>query len=277
MEKPDNIAENAIRNRRLIAWTIALSGLTGLGVLYLIFTGVDQSKDFSPAIILIAYAPSLAALCVAGFLSGAGGVRSLLRPLGKWRVGIQWYALVLVGPLMLMLLTNALYLAPGGTLPQHWIAFPELGSALGPLIAGSLGEEIGWRGFAQPLLQRRYSMFWASIIIGVLWATWHLWPAIAPGGLAHTTLLDVIQTYVRLISTAIIYGWIYNRTRGSLLLVMLAHAGHNIAVDLFPPVTEGAALLLAFLYLAAAIAVIWATKVQSRARTEERTKRNIEA
>ncbi|HEX7736275.1 MAG TPA: type II CAAX endopeptidase family protein [Ktedonobacteraceae bacterium] len=262
MEKTATITENATRNRSLIAWVIVLFGLTGLGVLYLIFTGVDQRKDFSPAIILIGYAPSLAALCVVGFSSGAGGVRSLLQPLGKWRVGIQWYALVLLGPLMLVLLTNAIYLAPGGAQPQHWMAFPELGAALGPLIAGSLGEEIGWRGFAQPLLQKRYSMFWASIIIGVLWATWHLWPIIAPGGLAYTTLLDVIQTYVRLISTAIIYGWIYNRTRGSLLLVMLAHAGHNIAVDFFPPATEGAALLLACLYLAAAIAVIWTTKAQ---------------
>lgn len=62
---------------------------------------------------------------------------------------------------------------------------------------------------------------------------------------------------MRLISIAVIYGWIYNKTRGSLLLVMLAHAGHNIAVDLLPSPTKEAALLLACLYLAAAIAVVW--------------------
>ncbi len=262
MEKPKSVVDTSAINRSLIAWIIALFGLTGLGVLTLILTGVDQRKDFSPAILLIGYAPSLAALCVVGSLSGAGGVRSLLRPLGKWRVGIQWYALALVGPLLLVLLTHGIYLALGGALPQQWVALPALGSAIGPLIAGSLGEEIGWRGFAQPLLQKRSSIFGASVIIGVLWATWHLWPAIAPGGLASLTFLDVVQTYVRLISTAVIYGWIYNRTHGSLLLVMLAHAGHNIADDLLPPATEGAALLLAFLYLAAAIAVIWVTKAQ---------------
>jgi membrane protease YdiL (CAAX protease family) len=264
MEQSKSVAETSAINRSLIAWIIALFGLTFLGVLYLILTGVDQSKDFSPANLLIVYAPSLAALCVAGFLPGTGGVRSLLQPLGKWRVGIQWYALALLGPLMLMLLllAHVIDLALGGALPQQWLAFPALGSAIGPLIAGSLGEEIGWRGFAQPLLQKRFSMFWASVIIGVLWATWHLWPAIAPGGLASLTFLDVVQTYVRLISTAIIYGWIYNRTHGSLLLVMLAHAGHNIAVDLLPPTTEEAALLLACLYLVAAIVVIWVTKAQ---------------
>lgn len=244
-------------NRHLIAWIIVLFALTGLGVLFLILTDVDQSKNFSPAILLIAYAPSFAALCVVGFFSGTRGIRSLLRSIGQWRVGIQWYALVLFGPLVLVLLTNGIYPLLGGKLPQQWITFSVSGSAIGPLIAGSFGEEIGWRGFAQPWLQKRSNILWASVIIGVLWATWHLWPVMTPGGLASTTRLDAVQTYVRLISTAIIYGWIYNKTRGSLLLVMLAHAGHNIAVDLLPLPTEEAALLLACLYLVAAIAVVW--------------------
>lgn len=269
MEKPKDIVERSSINWSLIAWSTALFGLTGLGVLILILTDVDQRKDFSPAILLIGYAPSLAALCVVGWLSGADGVRSLLRPFGRWQVGIQWYALALLGPLMLVLLTKVIELALGRELPQPWVVFPALGSAIGPLIAGSVGEEIGWRGFAQPLLQKRLSLFWASIIIGVLWATWHLWPALAPGGPASMTLLDVVQTYVRLISTAIIYGWIYNRTGGSLLLVMLAHAGHNIAVDLLPPTTQEAALLLACLYLATAIVVIWATKAHILSRPRE--------
>ncbi len=266
MIKPNNTPEISAISCSLIIWVVILFGLTGLGVLSLILTGVDQSKAFSPAILLIGYAPSLAALCTAGFLSGAGGVRSLLRPIGKWRPGLQWYALVLLGPLVLVLLANVIDLALGGALPHPWLAFPELGSVIGPLIAGSLGEEIGWRGFAQPLLQKRYSVFWASVIIGVLWATWHLWPVIAPGGLVHLTPLDVVQTYVRLISTAIIYGWIYNSTRGSLLLVMLAHAGHNIAIDLLPSIPDGTALILAFLYLAAAIVVVWVTKAQTFSR-----------
>lgn len=266
MIKPNNTPEISAISRSLIIWVVILFGLTGLGVLSLILTGVDQSKAFSPAILLIGYAPSLAALCTVGFLSGAGGVRSLLRPIGKWRPGLQWYALVLLGPLVLVLLANVIGLALGGALPHPWLALPELGSVIGPLIAGSLGEEIGWRGFAQPFLQQRYSVFWASVIIGVLWATWHLWPVIAPGGLLHLTPLDVVQTYVRLISTAIIYGWIYNSTRGSLLLVMLAHAGHNIAIDLLPSIPDGTALILAFLYLAAAIVVVWVTKAQTFTR-----------
>jgi hypothetical protein len=70
MEKLHSVVETSAINRSLIAWIIALFGLTSLGVLYLILTGVDQSKDFSPALILIGYAPSFAALCVVGFLHG---------------------------------------------------------------------------------------------------------------------------------------------------------------------------------------------------------------
>src|SRR2546429_3836998 len=114
MRELNSPVETRAISRSLITWVVALFGLTGLGVLTLILTGVDQSKDFSPAIILIAYASSLAALCTAGFSSGAGGVRSLLRQIGKWRVGIHWYVVALIGPLALVLLGNVIYLALGG-------------------------------------------------------------------------------------------------------------------------------------------------------------------
>ncbi|HET8839967.1 MAG TPA: hypothetical protein VFN35_00810, partial [Ktedonobacteraceae bacterium] len=166
METSNNRVKTSAINGSLFAWIIAFFGLTGLGVLILQLTGVDQRRDFSPAIILIAYSPSFAALCVVGLFHGIDGVRSLLQPLGKWRVGIQWYVLVLLGPLVLALLTNVAMLVLGRTPPQQWIDFSALGSAAGPLIAGSLGEEIGWRGFAQPLLQKRFSPFRASILIG---------------------------------------------------------------------------------------------------------------
>lgn len=261
---PNNAS--SVRSRSLLVWIVAFLSLTGLGVLSFLLTG---GKDFSsPAIIVIGFAPSLMAIATTGYFFGTGGVRSLLRPIGQWRVGLQWYALALPAPLVLVLLAHGIALLSGIELPQTRIALPQLASTIGPLIAGSLGEEIGWRGFAQPLLQKRYSMFWASVFIGVLWATWHLWPVLAPDGPVHILPLDMLQTYVRLISTAIIYGRIYNSTRGSLLLVMLAHAGHNIAVDLLPPTTEGTALIVAFLYLIAAIVLVWATKAHTMSPPE---------
>ena len=87
------------------------------------------------------------------------------------------------------------------------------------------------------------------------------WPIVAPGGLNGTTWSDVVLTFVRLIATSIVYAWIYNGTRGSLLIVMLAHAGHNLAVR-FVPVADSVQhgdSIVAMLYVLAAIVVVLAT------------------
>ena len=222
----------------IIAWAVLVFALTLVGVHLLIVGGLNLDEPprsmamlllFIVCIFLTAYAPTLAALLV---VARAGGVGALLRQVLTWRVGVAWYAFVLVGPVVLIALADLIYVLAGGAPPGVWVAFPSDLAFAGPLIAGSLGEELGWRGFAQPRLQTRYGALWASIIIGVTWGTWHLWPAILPGGLSDLTLYDLAQTYIRLISTAVIYAWIYNSTSGSLSLVMVAHAGHNIATEL---------------------------------------------
>lgn len=270
--------EDSAIARSLVAWAIFLFGLTGLAVLSFVIFGVDLREPpplFLVVVVLIGYTPSLAALLSATLFPGAGGVRTLVRQVGSWRVGIGWYVLVLAGPLALVLLANAIHIALGGAPPRQWLVVPsisDLAVLMGPLIAGSLGEEIGWRGFAQPRLQKRIGALWASVVVGLLWGTWHLWPAVAPGGLAHLTAADLIQTYVRLIATAILYAWLYNSTRGSLLLVMVAHAGHNIALDLIQLPAGGAdevSIIIALLYLAAALVVIWATGSRRLARSAD--------
>lgn len=101
-----------------------------------------------------------------------------------------------------------------------------------------------------------------------------------PGGPADLSLPDVAQTYIRLISTAVIYAWIYNSTNGSLFLVMLAHVAHNIATDLIQIPASGThvvALIVALLYLALATAIVLIAGPRrlSRpfARTRARTRR----
>ena len=244
--------------RNLVVWALLLFALTGLGVLWLRLAGVDPDNGFSPAIILIAYSSSVAAFCIAGFVPGAGGAKALLKQAVIWRVSFVWYALALLGPLALVLFATLLYKLFGGAVPATVLASPGP-SVLGPLIAGALGEEFGWRGFAQRLLNQRLNLLWASLIVGVLWATWHSWPALAPGGHVHAGALEVFETYLRLVPTAVIYGWIYVRTGGSVLLVMLAHVGHNIAVDLLSAAllnTTGMPFTIALLYFVIAVILV---------------------
>ena len=211
---------------------------------------------------LTAYAPTLAALLVAAFMSKGGGLRRLLRPVVRWRVSWRWYLLALLGPSVLFLVGDMIRLLTGQDLPKSWLVIPAataIAFLVGALIAGSFGEEVGWRGLGQARLQTSIGALRAAVVVGVLWGLWHLWPVVAPGGLSTTTWSDVVLTLVRLVSTSIVYAWLYNSTRGSLLIVMLAHAGHNLAVRFVPladNVQHGDPVVTGLYTLAAATLVV---------------------
>ena len=257
-------------DRVVVGWVIGLVAITGLGMLPLYFYQLDLSTlTFStpvPIVVgigieLTAYAPTLAALLAVWLIPGGGGVRNLLRPIARWRVGVGWYVIALAGPTGLFLIGDLIRLILGLPLPAIPFTFPELASfslLVGALIAGSFGEEVGWRGLGQPRLQTRFGALTAAVIVGILWSAWHLWPVLAPGGLGSTEASDVVLTFVRLIAMAIVYAWLYNSTGGSLLIVMLAHAGHNIAVRLVPldaTLQHGDPIVTLLYGLAAAIVV----------------------
>ncbi len=240
-------------------WLAVLTALTATGVLWLRAAGVDPGDGFSPAIIVIAYSPSLAALIASGVFGGWHAVRELLGQIARWRFAFRWYAVALLLPVVIVGLAQILYRLAGGEVAGPWLDMTGLAVGFGAVIAGSLGEEIGWRGLAQPVLQKRFNIFWASVIVGLIWATWHCWPVLAPGGHESSWLLDVGLTYLRLVSTAVVYGWLYNVAGKSLLVVMLAHAAHNIVVTSLPVPEEahGLATLIAIFYFLAAVVVTW--------------------
>jgi len=276
MQDSQTVTGDAGTGGQIVAWTLLLFVLILLCLLPFLIGGVTiaglgKLSPSSPLFALcvagftfVGYTPTLSALLVAGLFPGGGGARSLLRQVRTWRTRIAWYAIAVLGPSVLFLLDEAVNLALGGAPPQHWIVLPGLSgffpgslffSVMG-VLAGTIGEEVGWRGFAQPRLQKRYGALKASILVGLVWGTFHLW--ILP--ICHCmSVTDVLVTqYFRLIATAVIYAWIYNSTKGSLFLVMVAHAAHNITVDLMPQV-GGSAVIVAVSYVAVAIVVALAT------------------
>ena len=276
---------------QIVAWVLLLFALTALGALPLLIQGLNLSK-VSPAtphlpvvmagMLVISCAPTLAALLVAGFYPGAGGIRSVTRQVRMWRVGFMWYGIALIVPIVLLFAAEAFSAVRRGTPPSHWMILP-LFSGPGSLyfvIFGSLfAEEPGWRGFAQPRLQTRYGALAASILIGLLWSTWHLWYVITPAGFANVTGTDAVATYVRLTSTAIVYAWMYNNTNGSLLIAMLAHLGHNLAASLIPTPAEGGRqhLIVALIYLVMAMVVIlWTEPRTLRPKAAPDSRSNVD-
>ena len=275
-------------DRPVIAWAVLVFALLFLGLLPLYLYHLDLAKlagnsSGAPPIALVgilftAYTPTLAAILIAWRWPGAGGVRELFRPLGRWRVHAVWYLVAILGPIPLLLLADLIYVVLGGKAPQQWLALPtgtaEGGVAavvftIGAVIAGAVGEEFGWRGFGQRRLQTGIGALWAAIIIGLLWSTWHLWPVAVPGGLSLFSWTDFPQTYVRLTSTAILYAWLFNSTRGSLLLVLVAHGAYNIDNSIVgTPASDvhTIPIIVATLHAVAAIIVVVATNPRTLTR-----------
>src|SRR5215472_9612853 len=278
----DSSTANEIRwnGGQIGAWVLLLFATTGLGALPLILQGLNlnritQSTPRLPVVmagmLVISCAPTLAALFVAGLYPGAGGGRSIFRQVRIWRVGPVWYALALVGPSVLFLAAEAFNAVRNGEPPAHWMILPSFSGPGGLyfVIFGSLfAEEPGWRGFAQPRLQARYGALVASVVVGLLWSAWHLWYVILPDGLSNVTRTDAVATYIRLISTAIVYAWMYNSTNGSLFIAMLAHLGHNLAASLIPTPADGGRqhLIIALTYLVVAIVVVLMTQQRTLRR-----------
>ncbi|TMD71223.1 MAG: CPBP family intramembrane metalloprotease [Chloroflexi bacterium] len=268
-------------DRAVIGWAILVFVLLFLGLLPLYVLHIDLAKlnansSGAPPIVLVgilftAYTPTVAALLIAWRWPGAGGVRRLLRPVTRWRIHLGWYLVALLGPIPLLLLADAIYVMLGGAAPRQWLALPS-GTAeggmsavlftIGAIIAGAFGEELGWRGFGQARLQRGIGAIWAAIVIGLLWSTWHLWPVAVPGGLSLFDWTDFPQTYLRLTSTAILYAWLFNSTRGSLLIVLVAHGAFNLDNSIVQSPASGVhtiPIIVAVLHAVVALAVVLAT------------------
>jgi membrane protease YdiL (CAAX protease family) len=171
-----------------------------------------------------AFGPLLAAVLVARRGAGRAGVRALFRPLRTWRVGLRWYlvALGIFGGIYVA--GTAVYLALGGTGAGPWIYPPDNAERIAALLVFPVGEEIGWRGFALPRLQERHGALAASLMLGVAWAFWHTLMFL----LAGLSPIMFAISIGNIVAGSVIFSWIYNHTRGSLLLAILAHVGTHL-------------------------------------------------
>jgi uncharacterized protein len=177
---------------------------------------------------IVGFGPFLAALVVLAMTEGKSGVTRLLRRMVRWRIGLQWYAVALLLPVVVTLAAVALNIYLLGA--QRTSTAADLGGwstllqtfFLWLLIPGLAGtwEEPGFRGYALPRLQFRYSALVASLILGVLWAFWHL-PFVITG---EDTWIDAI---LFTIEWSIVYTWLFNNAKGSVLIVMLFHNMNN--------------------------------------------------
>jgi membrane protease YdiL (CAAX protease family) len=204
-------------------------GVNGLGLLPYTL----PNSAFNIAGILFTFAgPALASLVVTAVISGRAGVGQLLRRCVQWRVGIQWYLIAIFGLLLVYLLGYSVFL--GVNLPLALLAhLPLLLTVFLPLavliiLSASFAEELGWRGFALPRLQHRYGPVLGTVILGTLHGLWHL-PAFFTQILGPFSLPNYAGFLFVAIAVTFLYTWIFNHTRGSVLLATFTHGFGNAA------------------------------------------------
>jgi membrane protease YdiL (CAAX protease family) len=264
----------------VFSWLMFLPGLLMYyGVLSL---SPQAVRSFAIAGLL---GPVLSGFIMTSVTEGWPGISRLLRRIVRWRVGLQWYLFALICvPAVMVLATiirpgalESLDVSAQPITPAYLKAFVYMAIMGGPLF-----EEPGWTGFAQPRLQQIYGPLLGGILLGGLWALWHL-----PGFLIPSedirdipprgTVLDFAVFALALVGLRLIIIWVVNNTRDSVLMAILVHASWNTfyatsLIRFFPtPAVLGSYSNLTIAACALALVLIAATRGRMGCRNEADT------
>jgi len=212
---------------------------------------------------LVPHGPAFAAVIVIAMMTGKQGLREFWQRLKN--LGKGWA--YIVGPAIVLGYQGAAYvinLLLGATVvvSPH---FPAFGVWLELLLAGGLWEEIGWSGYALPKLQEHFSScqsgpFIAALILGIFRAIWHL-PLFMYGTIYWFDIL-IFEVAIQ-----VIIAWLFTRSGGSVLAIMIFHFTSNIVGAVTSSVFNGIERMnyyALFMGLAFLIALVIAWKSQFR-------------
>ena len=203
------------------------------------------------------FGPSIAAVLMTYKSSGTDGVSSLFKKLIKIRARARWYLFAFFVPGILGIAAFLLDTFVSGRPPSfmwstNFQAFPII--FLVVFIGGSLGEELGWRGYALDRLNARFSADVANLILGLLWSIWNL-PLFFITGRPQTEI-PLLGFILQTIGFTFLYSWLYKYTDGSVFLAMIFHAASKSYAAIIPylPLTETHGTMSSFTIF---IALIW--------------------
>ncbi|MBD0331903.1 MAG: CPBP family intramembrane metalloprotease [Chitinophagaceae bacterium] len=225
------------------------------------------------------YGPLLSAIVTTIYFNGFKGLFALLKKLTIWKVPFIIYLIIIFLPIVCLACALGLYSLFVGRIgrfdPHAVIMIPSILWA--SLLAGPLGEELGWRGFLLPELQNRFSAITSSLIIGVIWYCWHVPLFFAPFGAlvsgAPLTFLPLLIYLVFVISLSCIYTWLVNYSKGSVLIALLIHLSINAGILLlfFPELKDQAKRLY---FLSTPAFLLFAVYLGIKTKFEQKTSAN---
>ena len=252
-----------------VALTFGFTWLILLPAVWSTFAGF--SLPF-PVLVLVAtaqFGPSLTAFVLTFRRGGRRGALDLLKRAFDFRIATRWLAAIFLIPPLVGAGALSLNVLSGGHAPA--LALLAQPAAIVPtflftlLLVGPVPEEFGWRGYLLDRVQGRHGALAASLIVGVIWAVWHL-PLFYIGYLPFPFWMYLIAV----VALSILFTWIYNNTGGNLLGALLFHTMFNVSIQLFPPMELAGGdargfLILALLYVMTAVlvAALWGAQTLS--------------
>ena len=220
------------------------------------------------------FGPALAAMIMAAVTGGKVGLKALLSRVVRWRIALPWYVIALGLPTVHSLATAGLAYVLGAPKLLQVGTLTIFDIILFVLV---VGEELGWRGYALPLLLDKRSPVTASVILGVVWGLWHLPTFLVPGtpqyGLPLTAFVLLTIEY------SILMTWVFLHTLGSVLIATLFHGAINLSQGLFLGGMDGVSRywLLSIVYGAAALVVAVMLGLSARRRLPQQGRMQVSA
>jgi uncharacterized protein len=206
------------------------------------------------------FAPGIVAIWLTARAEGRAGLRALLSRMFRWRVGAHWYLFAVTYMAGARLSAAVAYRLIRGEWPAFGpVPWYLLLAAVAFSTPFQAGEEIGWRGYALPRLASRLGLAPASVLLGVIWAAWHL-PLFFVAG-TNSTGQPFLPYLLGVTALSVAMAALYWASRGSLLLVMTMHAAINNLAALVPsalPEASNPFALRATLMLWLTVAALWA-------------------
>ena len=213
-------------NRSLMYWMYDVEMSVGLGLI-------------AAGGVLSTFGPLVAAFAITGRTEGRKGVRKLWRRFWNVRLPGVWLLVGFLLPLLLIAVPRLIVVPLGYPLQLAWASQPAVlvGWFFNNLTrSGGISEEFGWRGYALPRLQARWNALVSSLLLGVIWAVWHvpLWflAGSSQQGSSFWTFL------ASLVLTSVLYTWLFNNAQGSILVAVVFHAVGNTVSQMFPGSTS---------------------------------------
>lgn len=242
--QPIGYKAKAFEPRNLICFFLLAFSLTWTkDALEFIFNVKMPTSITDPAILFVlfigipgAFGPTVAAFVMTAITEGKAGLKALWQRFWNRNAGIKWLLVALLFYDTIRLSANLLARTldkqayPILELPDPlWSYIPAL---VTPFIINGMGEEFGWRGYALPRLQARWNALTSSLILGVIWACWHILFFFIPGASLYGR--NFLEWAPWIVLSSVIYTWLFNNTKGSVLIAALFHATANYSMFILP-------------------------------------------